>query len=157
MTSEVFSERIVSMIQTLYRVSYSMLARPCDREDAVQEALKKAWQKRDSLREERYMQTWVIRILINECRNIQSRSKRERARDEFAELAAPPDADSELHDALTALEGKLRLPVVLHYIEGYSVDEIAAMLRLPSGTVKSRMAKARKLLKNILSEEASAT
>ena len=155
MTSEAFSERIVPMMQTLYRVCYSMLDRPCDREDAVQEALKKAWEKRDRLREPRYMQTWVIRILINECHNIQSRGRREHFFDEPPERVAPPDAASAVLDALLGLPAKLRLPVVLHYMEGYPVEDVARMLRLPVGTVKSRMAKARALLKDLLTEEAS--
>jgi RNA polymerase sigma-70 factor (ECF subfamily) len=65
-----FSERIVAMTDTLYRVCYAQLYNERDREDAVQECLCKAWQNRDKLREGRYLQTWVCRILINECHNI---------------------------------------------------------------------------------------
>ena len=77
MTNDEFAERIVGMTQTLYRVCYAMLPQAADREDAVQECLKKAWEKRGSLRDERYLQTWVIRILINECHDIHRRAKRE--------------------------------------------------------------------------------
>ena len=52
-----------------------------------------------------------------------------------------------------ALSDELRLPVVLHYMEGYRVDEIARMLRLPGGTVKSRLRRAREKLRSILAEE----
>ncbi|MCL1855275.1 MAG: RNA polymerase sigma factor, partial [Clostridia bacterium] len=64
MTSAEFGVRIVEMQETLYRVCYSILPRACDREDAVQECIRIAWQKQGSLRDERYLQTWVIRILI---------------------------------------------------------------------------------------------
>ena len=153
MTGEDFAERIVGMTQMLYRVSYAMLALPCDREDAVQECLRKAWQMRDRLREERYMKTWVTRILINECHNIQRRYRREAPQEALPERIAPPGADRDLHDALLRLEPKWRIPIVLHYMEGYSVEEIARMLRLPQGTVKSRMLRGRKVLKEMLSEE----
>ena len=153
MTNDEFAERIVGMTQTLYRVCYAMLPQAADREDAVQECLKKAWEKRGSLRDERYLQTWVIRILINECHNIQRRAKREAPAEALPDRPAPEGADRELHDALLKLETKLRLPIVLHYMEGYSVAEIARMLRLPAGTVKSRMLRGRKALKDMLTEE----
>ncbi|SHJ40818.1 RNA polymerase sigma factor [Lutispora thermophila] len=153
MTNEEFSTRIVAMTQTLYRVSYTQLSQSCDREEAVQECLYKAWKKRHQLKDERYMQTWVIRILINECHNIQKKRKRELPMEELPERPVPADADMELHDALFRLDEKLRLPILLHYIEGFSIKEVAQILRLPQGTVKSRMLNGRQKLKKILCEE----
>jgi len=153
LTSEEFAKRIVAMMQTLYRVSYSQLSQSSDREDAVQECLCKAWQKRKQLKDERYMQTWVIRILINECHNIQKRNKRESVTDNLPERTAPPDSDIELHDALLQLDETLRLPILLHYAEGFSIKEVAQILRIPQGTVKTRMMRGRQELKKLLSEE----
>ena len=76
MSDEEFAERVTAMTQTLYRVCYAQLSQACDREDAVQEALRKCWQKRGQLRDARYLQTWVIRVLLNECHNIQRRAAR---------------------------------------------------------------------------------
>lgn len=153
MTSTEFSERILSMQETLYRVSYSILVRACDREDAVQECIRIAWEKQGTLREERYMQTWIIRILIHECYRIERRRRRETPTVEFPERILPPDADRDLHDALLALSTSLRVPVVLHYLEGYPLADIAKALRLPTGTVKSRLSRARKLLKVAMLDE----
>jgi len=153
MTNKEFSERIVAMIQTLYRVSYSQLSQSSDRDDAVQECLCKAWQRRWQLKDERYMQTWVIRILINECHNIQKRNSREPSFESVPERIAPPDCDIELHDALLGLDETLRLPIILHYIEGFTTKEIAKILRLPQGTIKTRMLRGRKELKKLLYEE----
>jgi len=143
------------MTQTLYRVSYAHLSQSCDRNDAVQECLCRAWQKRHQLKDACYMQTWVIRILINACHDIQRKRGREvpGPGDAWATLpAAPPDADVELHDALLRLEPALRVPIVLHYMEGYAIREIAQILRLPEGTIKTRMASGRRALKHMLSE-----
>jgi len=153
LTNDEFSERIVAMMQTLYRVSYTYLSQGCDREEAVQECLCKAWQNRQQLRDERYMQTWVVRILINECRNIQKKQGREIPYDTLPERAAPAAADGVLHDALMRLEEALRVPIVLHYMEGFQINEIAKILRLPQGTVKSRMLRGRRALKTMLAEE----
>lgn len=153
MTDEIFAERIVGMTQTLYRVSYSQLSQSCDREDAVQECLYKAWKKRHHLKDERVMQTWVIRILINECRNIQKKGGRELPLDELPERAAPSTANHELHDALFSIDETIRLPILLYYVEGYSTQEIAQILRLPQGTVKSRMSRGRRELQKIMNWE----
>ena len=149
MTSDEFSERIIAMMQTLYRVSYSQLPQSCDRDDAVQECLYKAWKKRQQLKDERYMQTWVIRILINECHNIRQKRNREFPMDELPDRVAPIDADYELHDALMSMDESLRLPILLHYIEGYTTKEVAQILHLPQGTVKSRMQRGRQILKTM--------
>ena len=79
-----------------------------------------------------------------------------RARDApgyLPERAAPPGADRELHDALMRLPEEVRTPIVLHYMEGYPIGEIASALRLAQGTVKSRMRRGRAMLKKLLSEE----
>ena len=153
MTNKKFAERIVAMMQTLYRISYSQLPQSSDREDAVQECLYKAWQKREQLKDERYMQTWVVRILINECHNIQKRNNRETPLEYLPEYVAPPDCDYELHDALIRLDEKVRLPIILYYMEGFSIKEISQIIRIPQGTVKSRMMRGRKELKKELFEE----
>ena len=139
------------LTDTLYRVSYSILRDRYDREDAVQSCLEKAWKKRRTLRDERYLKTWLIRILINECYNVH-RHKRELPQ-EIPERTAPPGADPILHDALMCLPENVRTPIVLHYMEGYSIHEIALALRVAPGTVKSRMRNGRAKLKELLSEE----
>ncbi|MBQ1945338.1 MAG: RNA polymerase sigma factor [Clostridia bacterium] len=156
MHDQMFSETVTEIMSTMYRVSCMYLSSPHDREDAVQEALRKAWERRRQLRDENLLKTWIIRILINECRNIQRRKKNTILLEECA-AAAEVDAESEermlLKSALFALPEKERMPLVLHYIEGYSVEQTAKMLRLPAGTVKTRMRRGRELLRGILLEE----
>lgn len=156
MTKEEFEQRIIAMQDTLYRMSATILYRPCDREDAIQECIYKALKKRDSLKDAAAMQSWVIRILINECYSILRRARWERPEDQLPEPPPQPapDADPEVFRILFSLETPMRLPMVLYYVEGYSVSEIARILRVPSGTVKSRLARARKKMKNELIKEA---
>ena len=70
MTKEAFTGGITAMTKTLYRVSCGLLRGEADREDAVQETILRAWEKLDTLKHEEFFQTWVVRILINECRSI---------------------------------------------------------------------------------------
>ena len=154
MTDDEFARRIADMTHTLFRVCYAQLRQDYDREDAVQEALRKAWQKRYTLRDERYLQTWIIRILINECHTIQRRNRRLQPQETLPERAALQPMDgTPLHDALLALDEKYRMPIVLHYMEGYSVADVAAALRIPQGTVKTRLKKGREELRKILNEQ----
>ena len=148
MDQQQFIARTQAVQGRLYRVSRTLLRCDADCEDAVQEAIVKAWVKLDTLREEQYFETWLIRILINECKNVYRRKIPGEALPET--LTAPEPPDPALRDALERLDVKFRLPLVLHYLEGYRVREIAKMLRLPEGTVKRRLHQARKLLKSAL-------
>ena len=153
MTQEDFAERVVGMQDMLYRVSTTILPQLCDREDAVQGAIETAWRKRDALRDAQAMKAWVTRILINECYTLLRKRKRERLTATLPERETAPDAQPDLYRLFTSLDEKYRLPMVLHYVEGYSVEETSAMLRLPLGTVKSRLHRGRLLLKDTLDAE----
>ena len=152
MTAEEFARRVESLKPVIYRVCRAQLQETHDREDAVQEAVLRAWEKRDGLRELKFFETWFMRILINACHDIQRRNRR------LVTMDTPPEQESrtESHDlvlAVTALEEKQRMCVLLHYIEGYSVREVAGMLGIGESAVKARLMRGRKKLKELLSEE----
>jgi len=153
MNQRQFSERVLDMERKLYRISRTILKSDADCQDAMQEALIKGWAKRGALRDDAAFEPWLIRILINECKQSARGSARHRHVEltEFVEAPSPPDR--ELHEALFSLEERYRLPVALHYVDGYSVREIAVMLRAPEGTVKSWLHTGRERLKTLLREE----
>ena len=152
MRDDDFVRLIESMTQTLYRVCCTQLRNPSDREDAVQEALRRAWEKRHSLRNDDYAQTWVIRILLNECDRI--RRKQAKCRPQPVEAAThPQETAGTIKQAVQSLPDGLRETVLLHYLEGYSVEAVARMLRIPTGTAKSRLHRGRRELRRILDEE----
>lgn len=110
--------------------------------------------RRGALREEAYFDTWVIRILLNVCHSMQKRKRRFLPEEAMPERAAPDRAgDRALYDALLMLDERLRTPILLHYIEGYRVEEVARMLGTRPGTVKTRMKRGREKLKELLSGE----
>ncbi len=142
---QTFTELVLEAEDTLYRVAWSILRNNTDAQDAVQEAVLRAWEKLDSLRETRYFRTWLTRILIRECYRLRRAGSVLLPLEELPETAAP--GRGEIWRELQALPEALRLPVVLHYIEGYSVSETGTLLRLPTGTVKSRLSRARGILR----------
>ena len=149
-----FSNRAMACAERLWRISYLTLRNPADCDDAVQEALLRAWSNRRRLRDDRLFETWLVRILINCARDILRKRRTVQPLDE--NLAAAGPADVGLRDVLCALDVKYRLPIVLHHLEGYNLEECAAMLRLPVSTVKWRLHAGRKQLKTELEGEMDA-
>lgn len=144
-----FASRVVEQTDRMYRIAYSLLCNNEDCRDAMQEAALKAWEKRFTLREPQYFATWLTRILINECRNIQRRRKNIVPIGEMP-IPAAPACDPALSIALQNLPEKLRLPLVMHAAEGMTYDEIARTLRLPRSTIVGRIQRAKQRLKKDL-------
>ncbi len=156
---EEFVEAFLEMERSLFCIARSFALSYSDCDDVLQESALKAWQYRGQLRQKAYFKTWATRILINECKRMLKKNRRMLPVAQIPENQMPvftgEDAgfDRMLHDALYALEIKYRLPLTLKYRDGYSVDEIARILRLPSGTVTTRLYRARTKLKQILTGE----
>jgi len=141
-----FESRATAQADRLHRIALSILTNEADCEDATQEALVKAWMNLGGLKQPRYFETWLVRILINECKSI-LRKRRLRPWVELTDtLPAPEPPDRALWEALKTVDERYRLPLVLHHAEGYSVREIAELLRLPQSTVKWRIHQGKKAL-----------
>jgi len=146
-----FSMRVLACEQRLYRISMAILKNTADCEDAVQEALLRAWNRLDNLREECYFETWLIRILINECR---AALRKRRADVPLTEtLSSPEPPDPRLRDALFSIDVKYRLPIVLHYVEEYSVAETAMILHITRGAAKWRIERGKRQIEQALRQE----
>lgn len=148
-----FTAAVIEVEEMLYHVAHTMLRNEQDCADAAQQAILRAWEQLGTLRQPKYFKTWLTRILINECTAILRQRQRQAPYEpERAEaIPAPELADySDLYTALLSLDEKYRLPTVLYYLEGFKTREIASMLDLPEGTVKSRLRIARELLRKDL-------
>lgn len=156
MDKETFSTLVHEQQRQLYRIAVSYTASSADAEDAMQEALLRAWKRRDTLRNPAYFSTWLNRILINECKTLLRKRKRQLPTADLPNLAAPPPDEQAMPcgRALFALPEKYRVPLVLNLLEGYTLREIAAMLSLPVGTVKTRIARAKQKLEQEVSVHA---
>lgn len=154
MDAVTFQKEAMRLQTLLYHVSFSILRNDQDCADAVQETLMLAWQHREDLREGASFKPWLTRILVNTCNTMLR--KRARARLVLLDEVIVPTGDADtlpLRDALDRLPQDLRVATVLHYLEGFSVREIAEMLDTPENTVKMRLMRARRRLRGMLSEE----
>ena len=135
----------------LFRMAYSIVGNRADAEDAVQQALMKAWLHREKARPG-LERPWMMRILVNESRSILRKRRCTLPLEELT-LAAPESPDTALQEAIHALPESLRTPLLLKYMEGMTEKEVAAAMRLPVSSVKGRLFRARKQLKAMLNEE----
>ena len=154
MEREAFSRQVTAMRGSLYRVAAGYLRGESDRLDAVSEAIARAWERRGSLRDERLFKTWITRILMRECVNIQRRQRRCVPVETVPEAAGDDEDSAEaLRRALDKLPQRWRTMVVLHYMEGYDVREIAAIMRTTKGAVCAGLSRARERLRSLIGEE----
>ena len=146
MDEQTFLTYLQAAENTLYHVACTLLRSEADRCDALQDTALRAWQHRNSLRQTEYFTTWAVRILINVCRSMARKQGRMVPTDTLQERPAPEE-DTELHLVLDAMPERHRLPLVLFYLEGFSIQEVARTLGIPTGTAKYRLHQARKALK----------
>jgi RNA polymerase sigma-70 factor (ECF subfamily) len=141
---------------SLYRIARSILRSEEDCKDALQEAVLKALANRRKLRDEALFGTWITRIAINECHTMVRRKRKYMLQSVVREEKSAPVPNPELRLLLEQIPEKLRLPLVLHYLEGYTYAQIAALLHIPHSTVRNRLSRARKALHMEMEEEKEA-
>ena len=114
-------------VQSMYKIAAAYLKNDEDVADAIQDTILSCYENLKSLKQNRYFKTWMIRILINKCKDMIQKN-----------------AAMEWAQVLETLDSKYRLVVLLYYMEGFSVREISDALDMKESTVKSRLHRGRK-------------
>ena len=151
MNDNEYMRRVRAIEGRLYRVAQAILWREADCLDAVQEAVFRGWLKKDKLSDPERLETWLVRILVNECKD----ALRRRRRDPVALEADVGREDRLCEDlqlrlALRQLPEKYRLPLVLHHLEGYPLEDVARALGITRSLAMSRLHQARRALRKLL-------
>ena len=153
---DAFTELMQLHERDMYRTASAILSRDADIADAMQETILTCWEKIDTLQKNRYFKTWMIRILINKCKDILRLGRRmicvEELPEREAESTVEAEANLEWKEALRGLDEKYRLIVVLFYAEGLRTAEIGKLLQLPDSTVRTRLARGREQLARYYAE-----
>ena len=137
----------------LYRLALSYMKQKEDAEDIVQEVFTKYFCGFHLPLSGEQEKAWFIRVTINQCHDaLRKRSYRMHdSVEDVAEVAgATVDEPDELFDVLQSIPDKYKDVIILHYLEGYSVDEITKMLGISASATKMRLKRGRELLKNQL-------
>ena len=156
MDKEEFAARTEAVRQRLYRTAYLYLGSEADALEAVDEAVYQALRALKKLREPEHFETWLTRILLNECHRELRRRKRVAGEDALPDTAGPDAYDAlPLKEAVRRLPEELQAVVILRFFTGYTQSETAAALDIPQGTVATRQRRALALLRLELGEEES--
>lgn len=158
---QTFTELIEENKLRFYKTAKAILKNDDDTYDAIQEALISMYKNYGQLKNKEYFSTWATRIIINKCYDLLRKNKNnivpidervERginmARYDRYELD-----EYGIKEAIECLKEDFKLIVILYYYDNYSIKEISQIVNIPEGTVKSRLSKAREILKQKLGKE----
>ena len=143
---DAFTELMQLHEKDMYRTASAILPQDADIADAIQETILTVWEKIDTLQKNRYFKTWMIRILINKCKDILKQKKQVTYTDQMPETPFYEEeyAAKEWAQMLEPLDNKYRLVILLYYMEGFNIREISDILDMKESTVKSRLQRGRK-------------
>jgi len=137
----------------LFRLAVSCLKQPADAEDILQEVFLRYYRSAPEFADEEHEKAWLLRVTANACISL-LRSPWRRFLNPIPESAPAPEPEGQqLLELVHRLPPKHALVIHLHYYEEYSVREIASILRISEGTVKSRLSRARKQLGELIEKE----
>ena len=139
----------------LYRLSLSYLQNSEDARDAVQDVFIKYATASDIFKDDEHKKAWLIRVTVNCCNDMLRRRKLRNyvPLDEISEtVAMDEESSSDIMNCLKLIPPKNRAAVILHYLEGYSVEETAKVLKISVSAVKMRLKRGREALYELIRE-----
>lgn len=149
MDKEVFLENFMTLQDDYFRLAMSFLRNCDDASDAVCEMSLKAWEHRTSLKNNGSFRMWTFTILANICR---TRLKKTNIIRQEAE-GFVSDSNNDVREAVNSLPEKYRNVILLRYYNDMTIKDTAKVLKIPEGTVKSRLNKAHQLLRKGLGDD----
>lgn len=149
--ADAFVQLVEQYRQQMYKIAFCYLASGEDAADAIQDTILTAYEKLGDLKHPPYFKTWLIRILINRCKDYLNQRARE------ITLETVPDREVRdqvleriiCREMLGELDAKYRDVLILHYVEGFRAREIAEILDVKLGTVLTRLSRGRERMKEI--------
>lgn len=155
MQAEELEHAIRQFHTTIYRIAYSYVGNAADAEDICQDAFLRLYRTDEAFAGDENCKAWLIRVTINLSKNLLRSPWRTRHAplEEHLTPAAPAPATDSLLAALSSLPPKYRLVLYLYYYEGYAAKEIGQMMKKPTSTVTTWLARGRAKLKTILEQE----
>lgn len=132
-----------------FRIARSILQNDSLADDAVQESYIRVYRFRRTIDDTKSLDAWLNRIVINECYRLLERKKREFPTEHFQIQSGDVDY-KDLWEAVANLDEIHRTPIILKYVEGYTIQEISRMLAVNENTIKTRLATGRRYLRRFL-------
>ena len=150
-----FNRAVEQYLNMVYRIALNWFGSVHDAEDAAQEVMLRLWKNTSGFEGDAHLRHWLVRVTINVCKDL-SRAPWRLHSVPLAQAPPQPCADEPEAQAVVEeilrLSKKYRVPLYLYHYEGYSVREISALLRANPSTIRTRLSRARELLKHQLEE-----
>ena len=137
-------------MKSMYRVAFSILKTEEEISDAISNTTVIVFEKMHTLKNAEFFKTWLIRILINECNKIHRQNKKIIYLENYNQTDLVYNDkydDFGVRQAIKKLDEDLKTMVILYYFEDFNIKEISEIQKLPEGTVKSRLSRARKKIR----------
>ena len=152
---EAFAQLIDQNRQMLYNTALLVLRQEDDALDALQDAILACWENLPSLRKDRYFKTWLVKILLNKCRDVQRGKSHFAYVEELPESGDEPDWDTsmDVRRTMDKLGENDQLLLSLFYYDDFSVRQIADALSLSEGAVRTRLTRSRERFKELYVQE----
>ena len=147
---------LMGNMKSMYRVAFSILKTEEEISDAISNTTVIVFEKMHTLKNAEFFKTWLIRILINECNKIHRQNKKIIYLENYNQTDLVYNDkydDFGVRQAIKKLDEDLKTMVILYYFEDFNIKEISEIQKLPEGTVKSRLSRARKKLESIFLDE----
>jgi len=152
---EDYARIVQTHMDTIYRIAVSYTKVPSDADDIVQQTFVKLLSRKKVFTDREHEKRWLIRVCVNECNSFFSSFWRKNV-SSIDSLEHQPmfseEKDTDLYEAIKQLPSKCRIVIYLFYYEGYQTKEIADILHMKEATVRTRLVRARNLLKEQLKE-----
>ena len=149
---DAFTQLIRMYMQDMYKVAIAILKHDENAADAIQDTILVCWEKLDTLNKPEYFSTWLTRILINKCYDIRKCYAPLTGLDEAGEPSREDQYNLEFMEAISFLDYRYSIVMILYYGWGYNSNEIANILGITPGTVRMRLKRARQKLKEYYEE-----
>lgn len=148
--TDAFLELMEQNSGAMYKVARGILRNDDDVADAVQDTILTCFEKLHTLKKPEYFKTWMIRILINECNRILQHYRNLNMPEQFPDFGRHDTslAEFEFREMLEMVDEKYRIVLVLYYVEGFKIPEIAGLLDMNENTVKTRLSRAREQIRD---------
>lgn len=144
---DAFTELMKSQMQSMYRTAKAILMNDEDVADAIQDTLLACWEKLNELKVNRYFKTWMTKILIHNCYSIIRSNRRITYMEELPESVSEENGSNmEWREALSSIDEKYRIVLILFYSEGFRTKEISKILGITDSTVRTRLSRGREQL-----------
>lgn len=147
--------RLVQLYKDMiFRLAYSYTKNHFDADDVTQNVLLQLYKTDKAFKSDAHLKNWLMRVTVNHCKNLfRAPWRKHENLDDYANtLAFEEKASKDIFRIVMGLDQMYRVTLMLHYYEGYSIREIAQIMDIPENTVSTRLARGRKILKDLLTE-----